>query len=146
MSRFFCSVGVVLGAVLLSGCGDRAPPAVPAASAAQPAVDYDALLTTCSEFGTDDATRLAACNTIVQASAAPAVDRERALNNRGVMTMQAGDQERAIADFDAAIQIDPNYAVAFYNRAKAKQNKGDGSGAAADSATAVRLDPHLAGH
>jgi tetratricopeptide (TPR) repeat protein len=137
VSRFLCSVGLVFGLVLLSGCGDGAPPA---------AVDYDGLLTTCSDFGADDATRLAACNTIVQASAAPAVDRERALNDRGVMTMQTGDQDHAIADFDAAIQIDPNYAAAFYNRAKAEQNKGDSAGAAADSAAAVRLDPHLAGH
>ncbi len=146
MSRFLCSVGLVSGLVLLSGCGNGAPPAAPAASPAQPAADYDALLTTCADFGTDDAARLAACNTIIQASAASAVDRERALNDRGVMTMQTGDQDHAIADFDAAIQIDPNYAAAFYNRAKAKQNKGDGAGAAADSATAVRLNPNLAGH
>ena len=146
MSRFLCSVGLVVCFVLLSGCGNGAPPAAPVASAAQPAADYVALLTTCSDFGTDGATRLAACNTIIQANAATAVDRERALNDRGVMTMQTGDQDHAIADFDAAIQIDPNYAAAFYNRAKAKQNKGDSAGATADTATAVRLDPKLAGH
>jgi len=145
MSRFVCALSFVVAMALLSGCGAGAPSAAPAASAAQPAADYDALLATCSDFGTDTATRLAACSTVVQASAAPAVDRERALNNRGVMTMQAGDQDHAIADFDAAIQIDPNYAAAFYNRSKAKQNKGDSAGAEADSATAVRLDPHLAG-
>ncbi len=146
MSRFFCPIGLVSGLVLLSGCGNSAPPAALAASATQPAVDYAALLTTCADFGTDDAGRLAACNTIIQASAAPAVYRERALNDRGVMIMQTGDQDHAIADFNAAIQIDPNYAAAFYNRAKAKQNEGDSAGAASDSAAAVRLDPHLAGH
>lgn len=146
MSRILFSAGLLTGMALLSGCGNGAPPAAPAASAAQPAADYDASLKTCSDFGTDGATRLAACNTVIQGGAASAVDRERALNNRGVMTMQTGDQDHAIADFDAAIQIDPNYAAAFYNRAKAKQNKGDSAGAAADSATAVRLDPKLAGH
>jgi tetratricopeptide (TPR) repeat protein len=87
-----------------------------------------------------------ACTTIVQSNSASAETRARALNNRGVMTSQSGDQDRAIADDNAAIKIDPNYAAAFYNRSKAKQRKGDGAGAASDSATAVRLDPGLAGH
>ena len=65
MSRFVCALSFVVAMALLSGCGAGAPSAAPAASAAQPAADYDALLATCSDFGTDTATRLAACSTVV---------------------------------------------------------------------------------
>jgi tetratricopeptide (TPR) repeat protein len=47
----------------------------------------------------------------------------------------------AIADFDAAIKLDPRYATAFYNRANAKLNAGDKPGAIADYREAVALRP-----
>jgi tetratricopeptide (TPR) repeat protein len=107
-------------------------------------VDVDASMTTCSELGGDTPARIAACTAVIEAPSAPPVSRERALNNRGVLK-SGQDDDGAIADYDAAIAIDPHYAAAFYNRAKAWQRKGDSAKADADSAEAVRLDPGLAG-
>ncbi|HEY3798364.1 MAG TPA: hypothetical protein VGL58_08420 [Caulobacteraceae bacterium] len=124
---------------LLSACGQGAPPP------AQPAFDADQALNTCSDFGSDDATRLTACNAVIQSSA-PADTRKKALNNRGVMTMQKGDNAAAITDFNAAIALDGAYAAAFYNRSHAEKAAGDAAAADADMAQAVKLQPDLAGH
>jgi tetratricopeptide (TPR) repeat protein len=107
-------------------------------------VDVDASMTACSELGGDTPARIAACTAVIQSPAAPSVTRERAFNNRGVL--KAGqDDDGAIADYDAAIGIDPHYAAAFYNRAQVWRRKGDAAKAEADAAEAVRLDPGLAG-
>jgi tetratricopeptide (TPR) repeat protein len=107
-------------------------------------VDVTAQMTTCSDIGGESAPRLAACTAVIQ-SGADAVTRQRALNNRGVL-LSGQDDDRAIADYDAAIAINPQYAAAFYNRAQAWRHKGDTAKADADAAEAVRLDPGLAGH
>ena len=139
-------VGALIGVALLSGCSQAAPASdAGAANVSAGAPSVDAAMATCSDLGGENAARIAACTAVIQASAAPPETRARALNNRGVLISSQGDLDRAIADYDAAIQIDPNYAAAFYNRAKAWPQKGDGAHADADSAEAVRLDPGLAG-
>jgi len=55
-----------------------------------------------------------------------------AYSNRGNAFDDKKDYEHAIADFDAAIKIDPRYATAFYNRGNSKLNSGDKAGAIAD--------------
>jgi tetratricopeptide (TPR) repeat protein len=140
------TLGVLVGlALLLAGCGQRGAAPAADASPAQAAPDIDAAMTTCSSLGGDNATRIAACTSVIGASGAPAQTRARAMNNRGVLTLFQGDPDGAIADYSAAIQIDPTYATAFYNRAKAWRQKGDSVRADADAAEAVRLDPNLAG-
>ena len=42
-----------------------------------------------------------------------------ALNNRGIAYRNQGKYDRAIADFDEAIKLKPDYAVAMYNRGTA---------------------------
>ena len=49
--------------------------------------------------------------------------------------------DRAIADFDAALKIDPDHALAFANRAIAYHRKDDYDRAIADYDEAIRLDP-----
>ena len=46
-----------------------------------------------------------------------------------------------LADYDAAVRLDPKYAFAYNNRGLARQAKGDLDGAIADYDAAVRLDP-----
>jgi tetratricopeptide (TPR) repeat protein len=53
------------------------------------------------------------------------------------------DNDHAIADYDMAIKLDPNYATAYYNRGNARRAAGDQDGAAADYREAARLNPHL---
>ena len=61
--------------------------------------------------------------------------------NRGVEWAAKGDFDRAIADYDAAIKLQPRAADTFYNRGNAWANKGDPDRAIADYDTAIKLDP-----
>ena len=52
-----------------------------------------------------------------------------------------GDQDRAIADYDQAIRLDPGLAHAYANRGSAYTDKMDYDRAIADLDQAIRLDP-----
>ena len=73
--------------------------------------------------------------------AKPKADEEqaRAFNNRGRAYAEKSQFHRAIADYTVAIQLNPNYALAFCNRGKAKLNINDSS-SNADIAKARQLD------
>src|SRR5262249_19367681 len=62
--------------------------------------------------------------------------------SRGKNYMDNGDNDRAIADYNEAIRLDPNYALAFCNRGKAKLRIKDISGNA-DIAKARQLDASI---
>jgi Flp pilus assembly protein TadD len=55
-----------------------------------------------------------------------------------------GDDARAIADYDAALKIDPTRANTLYARGFARRRMGDKSGAEADIAAAIKLRPTIA--
>ena len=61
--------------------------------------------------------------------------------NRGQVHLDAGDLPRAIADYTAALALNPLYRQAVYNRGLAYQTAGDLGRAAADFREAIRLDP-----
>ncbi len=63
------------------------------------------------------------------------------LSDRGVAFLHKKDQLRCLADFNKAVQLDPNYAYRYASRAFAKQNFGDLDGAVEDYKKAVELDP-----
>jgi Tfp pilus assembly protein PilF len=44
---------------------------------------------------------------------------------RGNNHLDTGDLDRAIADYDEAIELDPNYTEAYINRGVVYKNKGD---------------------
>ena len=108
-------------------------------------MDVDAEMKTCSDIGSKNTPRSAACTAVIQPSAADPTNRSRALNNRCMLLGFQGDADHAIADYDAPIAIKPHYADGFYNRAKAWRHKGDAARADADAAETVRLDPGLKG-
>jgi len=56
---------------------------------------------------------------------------------------EAGDAklDEAIADYSAAIELDPKLVAAYYNRGNAKMEKDDQQGAIADFNVALKLDP-----
>src|SRR5260370_15735183 len=60
---------------------------------------------------------------------------------RGNLHAARGDVERAIGDYDRAIMLDPNPAVAFFNRAGALAASGEIDRALADYDRAIELDP-----
>jgi len=65
-------------------------------------------------------------------------------NNRGLLYADEGRNGEAIADYDAAIRIDPDYAVAYYNRGLAYYHLFQPERALADYSAAIRLKPDYA--
>ncbi|WP_293128288.1 tetratricopeptide repeat protein [Microcoleus sp. bin38.metabat.b11b12b14.051] len=57
---------------------------------------------------------------------------------------QKGDYQGAIAAFDRAIQLNPNYAPAYSNRGLARHKLGDKQGAIQDYNQALNINPNLA--
>jgi tetratricopeptide (TPR) repeat protein len=64
-----------------------------------------------------------------------------AYNNLGLAWLQKGDFDRAIASFDEAIRLDPEYSHAYTNRGVAWGEKGEYDRAIADYDQAIRLNP-----
>ena len=63
--------------------------------------------------------------------------------NSGSDKLQNGDYDGAIADYSKAIELNANFARAYYNRGAAKKHKGDLLGALVDDNKALKLDPNL---
>ena len=64
-----------------------------------------------------------------------------AFNNRGIVYDHKGEYDRAIADYDRAIELVPNDATAYNNRGVAYGKKGDYDRAIRDYDQAIRLKP-----
>ena len=79
-------------------------------------------------------------NTALWGQAAPTTAEE--FRARGWTFVENRDFARAIADFDQAIRLDPNFARAYRNRGFAHFNKGDYDRAIADYEAALRIDPN----
>ena len=63
------------------------------------------------------------------------------LYSRGIAYRDQGNLDQAIADFTAALGINPNYTPAYHERGVAYRMKGDRELAIADFREAIRLDP-----
>jgi len=61
--------------------------------------------------------------------------------NRGVAYGRKGEYDRALADLNKAIEINPKYAGAYNNRGKAYGLKGEYDHAIADFSKAIEIDP-----
>ena len=68
-----------------------------------------------------------------------------AYNQRGNAKHEMGDHAAAIADYDKALEIDPQFAEAYSNRGGVKDSMGDHVAAIADFDRALEIDPQLAG-
>ena len=65
-------------------------------------------------------------------------------SNRAAAYHDKGDLDRAVADLNEAIRLDPKLAMAFNNRGAAYNEQGDNDRAIADYNEAIRIDPKLA--
>ena len=81
---------------------------------------------------------------ILQGRGEPAKNGAIACNNRGLAYRGKGELDRAIADFNEAIRLDPKFALAYNNRGLAYRDKGELDRAIADFTEAIRLDPKFA--
>jgi lipoprotein NlpI len=76
------------------------------------------------------------CTAVIQSER-----RAWAFTNRGTAYFDKGNIDRAIADFNQAVQIEPKYALAYNNRGVAYRSRGDFDKAIADFTEAITLDP-----
>jgi tetratricopeptide (TPR) repeat protein len=75
----------------------------------------------------------------------PALPSARAYLDRGIARYNQGDLPAAIADFDQAVALAPQYATAYYNRGLARKDVGDLPASIADFDRAIALNPRFAG-
>ena len=61
--------------------------------------------------------------------------------NNGIAKADLGNYEGAIADFDEAIEINPQHARAYYNRGTIKAHLDNYEGAIADYNEAIAINP-----
>ena len=66
------------------------------------------------------------------------------LSIRGEIRYAKGDFADALTSFSRAIELNPNYAIAYNNRGLIKKKSNDLEGALADYNKAIELDPELA--
>lgn len=84
---------------------------------------------------------MAACTRLLAARALTPADRAAVLLTRGGFHLHLGQADRALADFTAALRLEPGNVVALNRRGEAHGHKGDFERAFADYSEAVRLNP-----
>src|SRR5579872_6930913 len=92
----------------------------------------------------DDDRIIAACNALIESDKAPKGDRIKALIARAAAYDRKGEIDRAIADDDMALRLEPTLAEVFNSRGELFRKKGDRVHALSDFGAAVRLDPNHA--
>jgi tetratricopeptide (TPR) repeat protein len=68
-------------------------------------------------------------------------DESRDCYNSGIAKRQTGDLDGALADFNKAIELKPDYSSAYVARGTVKKQKGDLDGALADLSQSIVFDP-----
>jgi Flp pilus assembly protein TadD len=67
------------------------------------------------------------------------------LDSRGYAHFRFGSFDKAIADFDAALKLNPRMADTLFERGVAKRRQGDTAGGDADIASAKQIKAGVAG-
>jgi tetratricopeptide (TPR) repeat protein len=66
------------------------------------------------------------------------------LDSRGLVYLRKNDYDKAIADYNAALHLQPKIAWSLYGRGLAKLHKGLTADGHADIAAATALEPEIA--
>jgi tetratricopeptide (TPR) repeat protein len=86
--------------------------------------------------------KLSACTRLIErARDLPAKERAFLHNERGIALRRKGDIDRAILEYNEALRLDPQYAIAYNNRGYALERKGQFDKALADYNMAIQLKP-----
>ncbi len=85
--------------------------------------------------------RISGCTAIIESPGASAEQKAVAYATRGLALSLKGQFERSIDDYDQAIRIEPNFAVALNNRAWALHKWGRGAKGLADVEKSLALNP-----
>jgi len=85
--------------------------------------------------------QISSCTTLIQSGKEPTKNRAIAYIHRGNVYRVKGDYDRAIADLDKAITLDPKSVAAYISRGHAYQGKSDLDRSIIDYNKAIILDP-----
>jgi tetratricopeptide (TPR) repeat protein len=94
--------------------------------------------------GADLSNALGDCSDALRLSPKNSPLSARTLNGRGLVRLRLGDYAKAIADYDAALKIDPKLVAALYGRGVAKIRAKKNADGQADIDTAEKLAPKIA--
>jgi tetratricopeptide (TPR) repeat protein len=111
----------------------------PAATSSEVAIDPLPCLAAIE--ANDDDTIISRCESLIGNEKNTQPDRIRAVLARAAAYDRKQQYDRAIADYDTALQLDPAQADAFNHRGEVWRKKGDRPHALADFGAAIRLDP-----
>lgn len=92
----------------------------------------------------DLAVGLADCNKALRMADKKNPNYGHLFENRGLLELRQANNDKAIADFDAALKTMPKNATALYGRGVAKMRKNKTADGEADMAEAVKITPHIA--
>lgn len=92
-------------------------------------------------FSEDNERRYAGCTAIIESPSVSVGERAHAYSMRALALSLKGQYENAIRDYDAAIDLVPNFAVALNNRAWAYHKWGQGERGLHDVERSLRLNP-----
>jgi lipoprotein NlpI len=81
------------------------------------------------------------CTRMIEFGSLDRSDLAKAYYSRGTEWASQGNHERAIADFDMSLQLDPKLAPAHYNRALSWSSRGDSDRAIADYSAVLKVIP-----
>ena len=84
------------------------------------------------------------CTRVIDDKISKPKARAAAYFNRGNALVTKGEQDKAIADFDEVIKLEPKNASAYNNRGNARNDKGDSDGAIADFDAAIKQNARYA--
>jgi len=126
------------GVLLFSQFAIAAPSDLPAENKIDPAPCNAAIA------ALDDVAVIAVCDALIDNDRTERADRLKALLARGVAYQRRDDIDRAIADYDDALRLDPKLADIFNTRGELHRSKGDRPRALADFGTALKLNPQHA--
>jgi tetratricopeptide (TPR) repeat protein len=89
----------------------------------------------------DDDNVITRCSAVIDSEKTMRPERLRALLARATALARKGQDDRVIADYSAALQLDPTLADIFNARGELWRKKGDRPRAVADFAAALKLNP-----
>jgi len=108
------------------------------------AQDVDRLVSQCAgEHDETDDEIIAACTALIAMPQLDANQRSLAYSNRAFAYQRKDDLDRALADANEAIRLDPSSPRAFYRRGDIYKNRNENDSALRDFTEAIRLDPKV---